>query len=76
MSIEGLSEARSAVMGRLGSLEAQGCLPIHGVELATYTAFFDGIDPDLAARAVWDLIWDETLTHDPHTDDVDRKVGR
>lgn len=68
-----LESARASVMERIHSLEVQCCLPVHGAQLAGNTALFNGVEPDLAAKAVWSLIDDRTLTHDPATDDVDSR---
>ena len=71
MNTKELDITRSAVMRRVGSLEAQGCLPVDGGTLAAHTALFNEVSPDAAARAVWSLINDSTLCFDPATDLVD-----
>lgn len=68
-----LESARASVMERIYSLEVQGCLPSNGAQLAGHTALFNGVEPGLAAQAVWSLIDDRTLTYDPVTDDVDSR---
>ncbi len=71
-----MAEAKEAVMGRVLSRDAQGCLPVDGPTLAADTALFDGIDLDTAVDAVWALIHEGILSCDFATDMVDYGGGR